>query len=57
MGSLFPAEALAVISQMGSFARGSVERPPSQDDLTPAKPFEECLPDMSGVAPKDSLKS
>ena len=57
MGSLFPAEALAVISQMGSFARGSAERPPSQDDLTTAKPFEECLPDMSGVAPKDSLKS
>lgn len=57
MGSLFPVEALVVISQMGSFAQGSVERPPSQDDLTTAKPFEESLPDMSGVAPKDSAKS
>ena len=41
MGSLFPAEALAVISQMGSFARGSVERPPSQDDLTTANPLHQ----------------
>ena len=57
MGSLFPVEALVVSPQMGSFARGSVERPPSQDDLTTAKPFEESLPDMSGVAPKDSPES
>lgn len=57
MDSLFPVEALVVISQIGSFARASVKRPPSQDDLTTAKPFEESLPDMSGVAPKDSPKS
>lgn len=56
MASLFPAEVLVAISQMVSFSWGSVERLPSQDDLTTAKLFEASLPDISGASPKDSPK-